>query len=124
MGYSTQYSIDAGPFESAEAAEFFEFKMSKEVDEAFEVDIQQSHGTKHTGKYYVKLETEDTKWYEWKQDLTKMSTLFPDVTIDVEGTGEESGDIWKARFRNGESEKVEAEFRFPPFAKLIDKEPV
>jgi len=120
MGYSTQYNIDAGPFESAEAAEFFEFKVSKEIDEAFEVDIQQSHGYKHTGKYYVDLKSEDTKWYEWRADLTKVSTLFPDVTIDVEGKGEETGDIWKARFRNGDCEVVDAEFMFPPFRILVD----
>ena len=119
MGYSTDYKVDAGPFENEDAAEFFEFKAKKAIDEAIEVDIGLSHGSKHTGRYFVKFEVNDAKWYDWEKDLRGLSTAFPDVTIDAVGHGEETGDIWKARIRNDQSEVVEAVMSFPDFKELV-----
>jgi len=119
MRYSTDYKVDAGPFENEDAAEFFEFKAKKAIDEAIEVDIGLIHGSKHTGRYFVKFEVNDAKWYDWEKDLRGLSTAFPDVTIDAVGHGEETGDIWKARIRNGESEIVEAVMSFPDFKVLV-----
>lgn len=120
MGYSTDYKIDVGPFETEEDAEFFEFKFGKLVNYETEAEIGLSTGDKHTDKYYLKLRVTDARWYEWRTDLNELSVNFPNVTIDVMGEGEESGDIWKSRFRNGEDEFVEAIMTFPDFKILTD----
>lgn len=118
MGYATDYKLEAGPFDNEEAAEFFEFKLRKDVSESFETEIGLSCGTKHTGSYYLKMRASDAYWYGYATDLKTLSEKFPSITIDVVGEGEESGDIWKARFRNGEYEQVDAIVAFPDFEKL------
>lgn len=117
MGYSTDYKGEAGPFNSEEDAEFFEFKLGKQVDGyEFTVNI----GSPDQDRYYVNFEVNDVKWYTYTEDLEAVSKKFPDITIDVEGHGEETGDIWKARFRNGRSEQVDAIMTFPDFTELTD----
>ncbi len=36
------------------------------------------------------------KWYEWKEDLTKMSRAIPGVVFHLSGEGEDNADIWDA----------------------------
>ena len=55
------------------------------------------------------------KWYEWKDHLKDVSLQFPDQVITIEGEGEESGDIWKAYFKNGKSFKAQAVLTFEEF---------
>lgn len=55
------------------------------------------------------------KWYEWKEHLKEVSERFPDEVISIEGEGEESGDIWKAYFKNGKSFKAQAVLTFEEF---------
>ncbi len=40
-------------------------------------------------------------WYEWKEDLTFMSIIFPSIEIEVYGEGEDIDDRWIALFKNG-----------------------
>lgn len=116
MGYMTDYEVEAGPFETEEAAEFFEFKAQKTIGYSIDVSISPSMN----GRYFVTFELNDAKWYNWGNDLEALSRAFPNITIDVEGDGEETGDQWKARFRNGSYEKVEAIVTFPDFTTLTD----
>ena len=48
---------------------------------------------------------DEIKWYDYEEDMKKVSTLFPDIVIEVDGTGEESGDIWKTFWKNGKNHK-------------------
>lgn len=114
MGYMTDFSVEAGPFKTEEDAEFFEFKALKTIGYRFEASVSMGLGN-HT----VSFELDDCKWYSWDADLKKLSMTFPSITIDVEGVGEEQGDHWRARFRNGEDERVEAIITFPDFEKLV-----
>ena len=41
------------------------------------------------------------KWYDWHEDMLKLSCYFPEVTFKIHGEGEESLDIWDAVFRGG-----------------------
>ena len=61
----------------------------------------------------------NAKWYENKTDCIKFSKEYPHITIDVHGRGEESGDVWKARYRNGDFETVTLPENLPPFTRLI-----
>ena len=44
---------------------------------------------------------ETIKWYEWDDDIRKLSREFPDILFEVSGDGEESDDFWMAYFLNG-----------------------
>lgn len=46
-------------------------------------------------------ETDGIKWYDHHTDMLAHSAKFPDVTFTLSGEGEESGDIWRARYLGG-----------------------
>lgn len=43
----------------------------------------------------------EVKWYNEEADMIEFSKRFPAATFTVEGHGEEEGDIWRHRYRNG-----------------------
>lgn len=59
------------------------------------------------------LPEDPCKWYEWREDMTKLSHQFPDVLIIIDGEGEESGDIWRAYVKNGKVIQKQAEIVHP-----------
>lgn len=113
MGYYTDFDIEAKPFETEEFAEFFEFKLKKASDYPFEVNIGG-----FDGNFHVDARLDSAKFYDYADVFRELSKEFPGVTIEIEGEGEENGDLWKHRFRNGNQEKVSAEFTFPDFKKI------
>jgi hypothetical protein len=59
------------------------------------------------------------KWYGWKEESIALSKKYPRILIEINGTGEESEDIWKARVRNGECEVIKAKIVFDDFKIVI-----
>lgn len=57
----------------------------------------------------------ELKWYDWKDDMEKVSLSFPNVVFTLMGRGEEYDDLWKCVFYKGRS------FYSP--AKIIYNEP-
>lgn len=57
----------------------------------------------------------NSKWYDWKEDCVRVSLQYPKILIEVEGEGEESRDLWRARVQNGLCERVDAKIIFPDF---------
>jgi len=55
------------------------------------------------------------KWYDYKADMKEISKIYPDILFTVEGEGEESGDIWRHYFKNGEDYRVEPVVIWPEF---------
>lgn len=45
----------------------------------------------------------DAKWYDWSDDIAKLSKKFPDVLFTIEGRGEDSTDIWGYYYKDGKS---------------------
>lgn len=45
--------------------------------------------------------TDECKWYDYDSDCIDISDRYPNHMIVVQGTGEESGDIWKNVYMNG-----------------------
>ncbi len=41
------------------------------------------------------------KWYEYEEDMIKLSAAFPDFTFVLEGCGEERSDWWVGTWENG-----------------------
>jgi hypothetical protein len=56
---------------------------------------------------------EAVKWYQWEEDMKALSKQFPALLFTLDGEGEESGDIWRAYFRNGKSHVVRAKIVIP-----------
>ncbi len=57
------------------------------------------------------------KWYSHEKDVAEFSKLFPDVLFELEGEGEDSGDIWKKYFLNGKVQVCNAKVTFAAFNK-------
>ena len=55
------------------------------------------------------------KWYTNEADVTAVSKEFPHATIYIEGEGEENGDLWKAKAKAGEYQRVKARIVFDDF---------
>ena len=111
MGYLTNYKVYATGFKDPEEVEFFEFKLKKESEYGF--DAARGRGVL---EYAGSLS--EAKWYNYDENLVKLTKAFPHITVDVEGKGEDDDDHWKARYRNGESETVRAVIMFPDFQEL------
>ena len=57
----------------------------------------------------------EAKWYDHDTHMAALSLLYPNVLFSVEGEGEESGDLWKAYYKNGKSQTCEAIITFEPY---------
>lgn len=60
---------------------------------------------------------DEMKWYEHEDDMKKLSKEFPDMVFELNGSGEDSEDIWKGYFMNGESYYCSGHIEYdpPPF---------
>lgn len=61
------------------------------------------------------VESDEIKWYNWNEDIVKVSNLFPDTLITISGVGEEFPDMWIAYAKNGKIQVEEAIITYPPF---------
>lgn len=94
MGYYTDFELNAHNAEG----------VVSEIEEA----LSEISG------YLIELGVISTmKWYDYDKHMTQLSKLFPEVVFTLEGGGEETGDIWKAKYKNGKSKCVKAEIVFP-----------
>lgn len=57
----------------------------------------------------------ETKWYEHEEHMKAISKQYPDVIFQLNGEGEESGDIWVKYFVNGKMQVAEAKITFDDF---------
>jgi len=43
------------------------------------------------------------KWYEYKEHMIELSRIYPNKLFQIDGDGEDDGDIWRHYFKNGKS---------------------
>lgn len=55
------------------------------------------------------------KWYNWKNDMKRLSKLYPTTVFALCGNGEDDDDIWKAYFKNGKMQLERTIIAFNPF---------
>lgn len=68
------------------------------------------------GKEPIAGSLEDScKWYEHEDDMKRLSKEFPEVVFQLNGEGEESGDVWVKYFKNGKMQVDKAEIKLAPF---------
>jgi len=109
MGYYTRYDLDVVSDQS-DPVELERFLKDRNSGKTF-------------GSYDLPLDLSDSesmKWYDWQEDMVALSKEYPNVLLTLSGEGEESGDIWKAYFMNGEAQHVAAKIVFsdPDFSKF------
>jgi hypothetical protein len=110
MGYYSNFRLEATGFADRDAAEFFEFKLGKLSGySGWEVTV---------GADSVRARLGEAKWYDAEEHVKALSVAFPSVTIDLEVEGEEHGDMWKLRARNGQTERVAAKLVYGDFQSL------
>ena len=116
MGYYTTFKLNAAEFKDRDQAEFFEFKLIKESQyTGWDTKI---YPVNENG-YEVSGTLTDAKWYNHEEALIRLSNQFTDVLIEVEAVGEEHGDHWLMRVRNGKSKRVKAQVTFPEFDDIV-----
>ena len=42
------------------------------------------------------------KWYSWEEDMIEFSSNYPNILFLLSGDGEDRGDVWFARIKDGE----------------------
>lgn len=87
--------------------------VEKELNSEKNIDIKSVVAAK-VG--YNPLEQE-TKWYDHEKDMREISKQYPDVIFQLNGEGEESGDIWVKYFVNGKMQVAKAKITFDDFDK-------
>lgn len=57
------------------------------------------------------------KWYDHDSDLKTMSKMprYKDAIFTLDGDGEESGDIWRAFYKNGKTYSWQPQMDYPKF---------
>lgn len=49
----------------------------------------------------ITVDDKEGKWYEYEEDMIRLSKQFPDFTFVLEGRGEERPDWWVGSWENG-----------------------
>jgi hypothetical protein len=57
----------------------------------------------------------ECKWYKYEEEMKAYSKKYPNVTFILDGEGEESGDIWRAWFKNGKHYREDAKVQIAEF---------
>lgn len=58
---------------------------------------------------------EDCKWYQHDENMRDISKLYPFTLFMLDGSGEETGDIWRKYFFNGRMQFCKAAIVFEDF---------
>lgn len=102
MGYYTQYvfTLEEGPEEQYRS-------MTREIDGILSCDDLSLY------------ESVYAKWYDYEEDMERLSRAYPEITVRVNGDGEDSDDLWQDFWYNGKrfSERV----RFADYKEIKDK---
>lgn len=103
MGYYTNFKITVPE----------EAKLTEEILE----EASGGYGWERYKKGTEFRSAESYKWYECTDDMKALSSRaeYKDMLFIVEGEGEESGDIWKAYYKNGKYAHYGAIMTFPEF---------
>lgn len=108
MGYYTRYSLEV--INDSDSPNY-NAEYDRDVMQAGESD--EDFVSEYVGSSWI---FEDTcKWYDHDDNMRDISKNYPGVLFILSGEGEESGDIWKAYYRDGKCQFTKAELSFEKF---------
>jgi len=102
MGYITEYTLGIEQNDNNVAVdEINEFiqkerKVNKDFMYVFYEDLEYNDAIYGEGK-----------WYNFDEDMMKLSKAFPDVVFRLEGDGEESDDVWVTYYKDGKYQNAQ-----------------
>lgn len=107
MGYTTTFKLSSN-------ANPDDYELRDKIVTALEKESKYDHW--YFPSYEEgKIVNSDISWYSHMEDMVRLSMLFPTITFELEGEGEDQGDHWKAYFKDGLSVKYNAIITFPLF---------
>jgi hypothetical protein len=127
MSYNTQYTLTWGitpsyvpkptcqhSFDSKFCPECGTRKGFLDFPELIAEEIRASENISFVLRYdrgnVGKSTGEAGAWYEHELDMKKISVKYSGVVFALDGTGEETGDIWRKYFFNGKMQRVGISF--------------
>lgn len=123
MGYETRFEFEIGRIDGEGPS--FE-QMVKDAKAWLAVEDRSIFNEKHVRRMndaveaYGKLTADQweefdyalheqtTKFYEWREVMTRLSSAYPEFVFYVKWNGEESGDFGHAEFRKGKHREAKA----------------
>ncbi len=87
MGYYAHYSIKIYPYTDVDLR-----SISKDVNNTADIRVLDHNGNSYSY----------SKWYSWEDDMISVSKDFPNTIISLFVKGEESEDLARYDFYNGE----------------------
>ncbi|MGN4664765.1 hypothetical protein ACTFRP_02525 [Bacillus cereus group sp. MYBK234-1] len=93
MGYYTTHTLNAKNEDISKILSDLREKMEAGVLD-FHTDI--FYALQMDGNYY-----DAVKWYNYENEMSAISRLYPEVVFELTGEGEESGDLWRDYYKNG-----------------------
>ena len=90
MGYYTTFTLSAS--DRGEDIETWISELTDDPDNYY-LKMLEPYGDATWGM--------NAKWYESDEDMCRVSLAFPEVEFVLDGSGEETGDIWRDWFING-----------------------
>lgn len=107
MGYYTHFNL------TKPECPILRGKLAKEINEFLGFPVLDEEG-------YC---NEPCKWYEYKEDMCRISKGYPETLITLSGEGEESGDLWDCHFLDGKFHLCGAKIVYPEFDPAKLEEP-
>ena len=102
MGYYTNYTLEINADDS-EKESLDELLNSEDFCDYSPLQL------------FIDGEADSCKWYEYDQDMLRLSEMFPKTLFILHGIGEEYDDVWKHYFKNGKSKYISARLVFDDF---------
>jgi len=121
-GYYTRYrlrvlALPTCGHDFVEGANFCHICGKGVVRESFEGAIWKWIGEQDKSSYFYHalIKEEPAKWYEHDQDMLRLYLEFPDALLELQGEGEEAGDLWRTYYLNGRLHSVKGKVVYPEF---------
>lgn len=129
MGYYTRYSLKYSggddvdlrrckhlfPEGARYCPECGESTSPMSVEDAVNMWYTQNPGGEGYDDIFNMDEWDSCKWYDHEKDMRKVSAAFPSILFQLDGEGEESGDIWREWYLGGKMQREKVEIKFNPF---------
>lgn len=74
--------------------------LPADIDDTFYRETDYEFNSRTLAEGYL-----HAKWYDWEEQMLKISLYYPTLIFELEGDGESSGDYWICYFHNGSIQK-------------------